>query len=185
MEIENSRLQNDIDQTRSDLADKLTSLEARVTDGLQMTSEILTDTVSGIRSAARSVGETFDPGLQIQRHPWPAFIAACAVGAIVGYSTGPKRRVTRRDDQAQAEDIDRQRADRQTVPKGGSRPLLTVLGSALIQGMPVLLDWARAVINAPPAAVQVEEPSDTKYTTVFSRFKANEAHTRSPPLRGL
>lgn len=185
MEIENSQLQIDIDQTRSDLADKLTSLEARVTDGLQMTSEILTDTVSGIRSAARSVGETLDPGLQIQRHPWPAFIAACAVGAIVGYATRPNRRVTTRDNEVQAEEIERQTIERQTVPKDGSRALLTVLGSSLIQGMPLLLDLARAVINAPPTAVEAAEPSDAKYTTVFSRFKANEAHTRSPPLRGL
>jgi ElaB/YqjD/DUF883 family membrane-anchored ribosome-binding protein len=184
MELENSQIQNDIDQTRADLADKLTSLEARVTDGLQMTSEILTDTVSGIRSAARSVGETLDPALQIQRHPWPAFIAACAVGAIVGYSTRPKRRVTT-DDQVQAEDIERQTVNRQTVSKDGSRTLLTVLGGALIQGVPVLLDWARAVMNAPPVTAEAEEQSDAKYTTVFSRFKANEAHNRSPPLRGL
>ncbi len=83
-------IRSQMDQTRSDLTEKLESLETRVAEGMQTTGAVVSDTMTSVRGAVQSVSESLDFRLQVQRHPWLAVGGSLAVGFLAGRLTAPQ-----------------------------------------------------------------------------------------------
>lgn len=120
MDDEPEVIRQQMDETRTALADKLGRLEQQVTDTVQGAVESVTsaknaatETVENVRTAVQetvdsvrqsvkstvdSVTDTLDIELQVQRHPWTMVAGAAAVGFAGGYlcfsdrSPGSERR---------------------------------------------------------------------------------------------
>lgn len=104
MDRESKMIHNDMEQTRSNLAEKLETLERKVTGTVQDATEVVQDataavsntveTVQGavqetvatvketVQEAVGSVKDAFDISRQVDRHPWLMMGGAVAVGFL-------------------------------------------------------------------------------------------------------
>jgi len=90
-------IRQQMEETRSDLQDKLEILEQQVKNTVQEATEAVSDTVATVKDTVKetvetvketveetveNVKETFNLSKHIQEHPWPAFACAAAVGFV-------------------------------------------------------------------------------------------------------
>lgn len=88
-----------MEETRSDLAEKLDTLEKEVVDTVHEATEAVSGTVENVKDAVQetvatvkgtvqdtveSIRETFDLKCQVQRHPWAMLGGSVAVGYFLG-----------------------------------------------------------------------------------------------------
>ncbi len=86
MDDDLATIRSQMNQTRTDLSEKLETLESRVSDGMQSTGAVVTETMTSVRDAVQSVSQTLDLRRQVQQHPWLAVGASFALGCLVrGY----------------------------------------------------------------------------------------------------
>ena len=94
-EMDNEDLRRQIDQTRSDLSEKLTELEAQVAGTIQSTGTAIDDTMSSIRGAVVNVKTSLSLRHQIEQHPWIAVGSAVVTGilaeALIAKATRPTK----------------------------------------------------------------------------------------------
>jgi len=94
-------IRQQMEDTRSQLADKLEKLENHVSDTVQSTTEAVTDTVEAVKETVenvtgtvketvekatetvQAVGEALDLRLQTERHPWVIFGGSVVLGFTV------------------------------------------------------------------------------------------------------
>src|SRR5262245_3154132 len=89
-------IREDIEETRSALAEKLETLESQV----RSTVEGVRETVEGAKEAVEetienvssTVQQTFDVNYQMQRRPWALMFGSVATGFLVGYLVSRPRR---------------------------------------------------------------------------------------------
>jgi ElaB/YqjD/DUF883 family membrane-anchored ribosome-binding protein len=92
-------IRRQMEETRTDLTEKLETLEGEVQDQVQNATEKVSETVENVRETVRdtvenvketvhdtleSVKSTFDLPQQVDRHPWLMFGGAVAVGYVGG-----------------------------------------------------------------------------------------------------
>jgi len=86
-------IRQQMEETRSHLAQKLEALEDQVAGTVRSTTETVGETVEAVKETVEnvteavqetvhSVGEVFDIRLQAQRHPWMVFAGSMAAGAL-------------------------------------------------------------------------------------------------------
>jgi hypothetical protein len=86
-------IRQQMEETRSKLADKLEALENQVSDTVQSTTAAVTETVEAVKDTVESVsatvqetvetvGQTFDLWGQTDRHPWVVFGGSVALGYL-------------------------------------------------------------------------------------------------------
>lgn len=90
---------HEMQETRSDLAEKLDTLEKEVVDTVHGATEAVTGTVENVKEAVEetvgnvkatveetveSIRETFDIQCQTRRHPWAMLGGSLAVGYLIG-----------------------------------------------------------------------------------------------------
>jgi len=96
-------IRNEMEETRSSLADKLEALESEfrgtvegATSAVANTVEAVQETVSTVKETVQetveSVKETLDIRKHVERHPWAMFGGACVLGYVAGCLLGPRRR---------------------------------------------------------------------------------------------
>jgi ElaB/YqjD/DUF883 family membrane-anchored ribosome-binding protein len=96
-------IRNEMEETRSSLADKLEALESEfrgtvegATSAVANTVEAVQETVSNVKETVQetveSVKETLDVRKHVERHPWAMFGGAFALGCVAGFLLGPRRR---------------------------------------------------------------------------------------------
>jgi len=96
-------IRNEMEETRSSLADKLEALESEfrgtvegATSAVANTVEAVQETVATVKETVQetveSVKETLDIRKHVERHPWAMFGGACALGCLAGFLLGPRRR---------------------------------------------------------------------------------------------
>jgi len=92
-------IRRQMDETKAHLAEKLEALESQVTSTVQSATDVVSETVEAVKGTVENVteavqetvhnvGETFNPRLQFERHPWAMLGGSVAVGCLVGYLTG-------------------------------------------------------------------------------------------------
>jgi len=74
-------MREEIDCTRSDLADKLEALEDRVMGTVQSAQDTVEDSIQIARDTVASVKRTFDIKQHVQQHPW-AMVGGCFLGGL-------------------------------------------------------------------------------------------------------
>lgn len=99
MDNESEMIKHQMEETRSDLVEKLETLENQVVETVQGTTGAVSDTVENVKEAVEetvekvkdtvqrtveAVKDTFNVPLQVQRHPWIMMGGAVAAGFIVG-----------------------------------------------------------------------------------------------------
>lgn len=86
-------IRQQMSETRTQLADKLGSLEQQVTDTVQSTGsavnatagavkETMQSVTGAVQDAVKSVSNAFDLGRQMERHPWLVLGGALALGYL-------------------------------------------------------------------------------------------------------
>ncbi len=78
---DNADRRQEIDCTRSDLADKLGALEDQVMGTVQSAQETVTDSIQMARDTVDTVKRTFDIKHQVEQHPW-AMVGGCFVAGL-------------------------------------------------------------------------------------------------------
>jgi ElaB/YqjD/DUF883 family membrane-anchored ribosome-binding protein len=99
-----------MEDTRAALTEKLEALESRVADTVQTTTDVVqtaTEAVSetvenvketveavteSVQETVQSVGDVFNVSQHVERHPWLVFGGAVAVGCLAGWALAPRRR---------------------------------------------------------------------------------------------
>ncbi len=85
-EQESAEMREEIDVTRSDLADKLEALEERVMDTVQSAQETVEDSLQIAKDTVATVKRTFDIKHHVEEYPWVmvggAALAGLALGAL-------------------------------------------------------------------------------------------------------
>ncbi len=109
-------MREEIDCTRSDLAEKLEALEDRVMGTVQSAQETVEDSIQIAKDTVATVKRNFDIKYQVERHPWAmvggCFLAGLALGGLF-------LRVRRRSGQAP------NRLAGNEIPRAGSPCLFT------------------------------------------------------------
>jgi ElaB/YqjD/DUF883 family membrane-anchored ribosome-binding protein len=97
---EMSAIRNQMDETRTALAEKIELLEKQVTNTVQGAAQSVGDTVETMKHAVEdtvnsvkttvqdsmhAVGEAFSIQHHVEKHPWPMMAGAVAVGFVGGY----------------------------------------------------------------------------------------------------
>jgi ElaB/YqjD/DUF883 family membrane-anchored ribosome-binding protein len=97
---EMSAIRNQMDETRTALAEKIELLEKQVTDTVQGAAQSVGDTVENVKHAVEdtvnsvkttvqesvhAVSEALSLSHHVERHPWPMMAGAVAVGFVGGY----------------------------------------------------------------------------------------------------
>ena len=89
MDNELEVIRDEMEQTRSNLADKLGALETQVRETVVGAKEAVSSTVEGVKEVVGSVSETvgsvaeqFSISKQVDEHPWLAMGAAVAAGFV-------------------------------------------------------------------------------------------------------
>lgn len=90
-------IRKQMEETRSQISEKLEILETQLADTVQSTTTAVNETVGAVKDTVesvtgtvqdtvQSVGEVLDLRLQVQRHPWLVFGGSVAVGYVAaGY----------------------------------------------------------------------------------------------------
>jgi ElaB/YqjD/DUF883 family membrane-anchored ribosome-binding protein len=80
-------MRQEIDGTRSAMADKLEALENRVMDTVESARETVQDSIQSAKDTVATVKRTFDVKHQVQQHPWAmvggCFLAGLALGNLL------------------------------------------------------------------------------------------------------
>lgn len=99
MDNESEMIRQEMEETRTALQDKLETLEQQVKETVQSATVAVTDTVATVKEAVHdtvdsvkgavhetvdSVKDAFDLPQQVEKHPWPMFLGAAAVGFLGG-----------------------------------------------------------------------------------------------------
>jgi len=95
-------IQQQMEETRSRLAEKLDQLTQQATGTVETVAETVTDTVETVSDTVQTVTETvqdtvqsvremFDLPGQVDRHPWAMFGGAVALGYFAGWMLTPSR----------------------------------------------------------------------------------------------
>jgi ElaB/YqjD/DUF883 family membrane-anchored ribosome-binding protein len=96
-EQDTDEMRQEIDCTRSAMADKLGALEDRVMGTVQSAQETVEDSIQLTKDTVATVKRNFDIRYQVEQHPW-AIVGGCfVVGLALG---GLYRRVRQRSRQA-------------------------------------------------------------------------------------
>src|SRR5271165_3407875 len=92
-EQSSGEMREEIDCTRSDMADKLEALEDRVRGTVQSAQETVEDSIQTAKDTVATVKRNFDIKYQVEQHPW-AMVGGCfVVGlALGGLFLGARRR---------------------------------------------------------------------------------------------
>ena len=95
-EQDTDEMRQDIDCTRSDMADKLEALEDRVMGTVQSAHETVDDSIQMARDTVATVKRNFDIKYQVEQHPWAVVGGCFFVGlALGGLYLGVRRRSRR------------------------------------------------------------------------------------------
>jgi ElaB/YqjD/DUF883 family membrane-anchored ribosome-binding protein len=85
-EQDTDEMRQEIDCTRSAMADKLEALENRVMGTVQNAQETVEDSIQMARDTVATVKRNFDIKYQVERHPWAmvggCFLAGLALGGL-------------------------------------------------------------------------------------------------------
>jgi ElaB/YqjD/DUF883 family membrane-anchored ribosome-binding protein len=85
-EQESDEMRQEIDCTRSALADKMEALEHRVMGTVQSAQETVEDSIQMAKDTVATVKRTFDIKHHVEQHPWPmiggGFLAGLALGKL-------------------------------------------------------------------------------------------------------
>jgi len=92
-------IRKQMEETRSQLTDKLEALETQVADTVQATSSAVSETVENVKETVenvteavkdtvQSVSNTFNLRLQTERHPWIVFGGAMTLGCVAAHWLG-------------------------------------------------------------------------------------------------
>lgn len=92
-------IRQQMEETRSNLTDKLEALENQVSETVQSTTAAVTDTVEAVKDTVElvsatvqetveSVGQTFDLWTQTERHPWVVFGGSVGLGFLAAQLFG-------------------------------------------------------------------------------------------------
>src|SRR5580704_9280687 len=76
-----AEMREEIDCTRSDLADKLGALEDRVMGTVQSAQETVEDSIQIAKDTVASVKRTFDIKHHVEQYPW-AWVGGCFIGGL-------------------------------------------------------------------------------------------------------
>jgi hypothetical protein len=96
-------IRKQMEETRSQISEKLEILETQLTDTVQSTTTAVNETVGAVKDTVesvtnsvqegmQSVGEVFDLRLQADRNPWVVFGGSVAVGFVAGRYLFDRRR---------------------------------------------------------------------------------------------
>jgi ElaB/YqjD/DUF883 family membrane-anchored ribosome-binding protein len=81
-------IRSQIDETRSNLTEKLEALEERVTGTVQSAKETVAETIENVKETVQdtvqTVKHTFDIQLQVERHPWTMVCGSVVAGFVAG-----------------------------------------------------------------------------------------------------
>jgi ElaB/YqjD/DUF883 family membrane-anchored ribosome-binding protein len=101
-------IRHQIDETRSDLTDKVECLELKVKQTVADAKSAVVDTVDAVKQSVddtvqavkgtvhdsvETVKQALDVGLQVQRHPWAMVAVSSATGFVMGSLLFPRRSV--------------------------------------------------------------------------------------------
>ncbi len=96
MDAEPDVIREDIEQTRSALAEKLETLESQVRETVQDAKEKVEETIENVTSTVQdtveSVQQTFDLNYQMQRRPWTLMAGSVAAGFLVAFLVNRSQR---------------------------------------------------------------------------------------------
>jgi ElaB/YqjD/DUF883 family membrane-anchored ribosome-binding protein len=85
-EQDSAEIRQEIDNTRSAMANKLEALEDRVINTVQSAQETVKDSIQSAKDTVASVKRTFDLKHQVEQHPWTmvggCFLAGLALGHL-------------------------------------------------------------------------------------------------------
>jgi len=113
-------IRQQMEETRSQLAEKLEALENQVSDTVQTTTAAVAETVENVKETVEkasetvenvtetvketveSVGETFNLWTQAERYPWLVFGGSVLVGFLGAQLLGGSARRTREEEESQA-----------------------------------------------------------------------------------
>lgn len=155
MDDDLATIRSQMNQTRTDLSEKLETLESRVSDGMQSTGAVVTDTMTSVRDAVQSVSQTLDVRRQVQRHPWIAVGASFALGCLVARLSSSKSRRT-------FVDVDRPTGasprDRFPTSAGLFGSLAGVLRDAVAVALPLALNRVFPQSPVPAASTEATAP---------------------------
>lgn len=110
MANETEVIRRQMEEKRSDLAEKLEALESQVAETVQSATEVVGETVeavketvenvtSSVEETVQSVGEFFDLGHQTQERPWIVFGGSVVLGCLAAQLFGGKNR-SRQEEQS-------------------------------------------------------------------------------------
>lgn len=77
-------MRQEIDRTRSDMADKVEALEDQVMGTVQSAQETVADSIQMARDAVATVKRNFDVKYQVEQHPWAVVGGCFVVGLALG-----------------------------------------------------------------------------------------------------
>jgi ElaB/YqjD/DUF883 family membrane-anchored ribosome-binding protein len=83
-EQSSDEMREEIDSTRSDLADKLEALEDRVMGTVQSAQETVEDSIQMAKDTVATVKRTFDITHYVEQHPWAMVGGCCLAGLALG-----------------------------------------------------------------------------------------------------
>ena len=138
MNSEPDAIRTQMDQTRADLSDKLKDLETRVTEGMQTTGAVVSETMSSVKEAVETVSETLDFRQHVQDHPWIAVGGAVALGYLAA---------TLLDRPSQRSAPQYQNSSRAAEGLGAAprpsliTPLLDLVQDWAVQGLPLAINY--------------------------------------------
>jgi ElaB/YqjD/DUF883 family membrane-anchored ribosome-binding protein len=93
-------MREEIDCTRSDLADKVEPLEDRVMGTVQSAQETVEDSIQIAKDTVAAVKRTFDIKHHVEQHPWAmvggCFLAGLALGTLCQRVWRPCRQTSNR-----------------------------------------------------------------------------------------
>jgi Protein of unknown function (DUF3618) len=95
-------IRQQMDETRSQLAEKLEALESQVSSTVEGATSAVSETVEAVKETVenvtetveetvQSVGQVFDLRLQTERHPWLVFGGSVALGCLAAQLLGRRR----------------------------------------------------------------------------------------------
>lgn len=155
MDDDLAAIRSQMNHTRTDLAEKLESLEQRVSDGMQSTGEVVADTMTSVRDAVQSVSQTLDLRRHVQRHPWMAVGVSFALGCLAARLSSPNSRRT-------VFDIERPTSpsthDRNPTSAGLFGSLAGVLRDAVAVALPLALNRVFPQSPAQTASTEATAP---------------------------